>query len=52
MKRIAKPKRHYYVCIDGPWAGLKALMPKETMIMTANGQTGKYLEGVWYTINL
>ena len=42
-----KTKRQVYVCIGGPWHGLTTLLPRETMIMTANSRTGRYVEGVW-----
>ncbi len=50
MKRIAKPKRHYYVCIDGPWAGEIAYLPEETMVFTAKSMTGQYTRGIWYNV--
>ena len=44
-KRIIKTK---YLCENGPWGGLSLWLESgHTLIMTINGQTGRYNKGVW-----
>jgi len=49
--RMGKSNKKMYRCVNGPWHSYFAKLPPETIVFTIKEFTGKYVEGVWRTID-